>query len=150
MVRTAHKPERKTVPKQSSQGPKSIKSQKPPLYNIDSKDLDRLHGENQKLVNQLLDFTSQMDMRIEILRNREHPETTEDHIAMSNNPELKEMMEQLGSKSKKIKGLQHAIDEMYRRLESSYKIDRVVEMENKLVDYHRINDNQIESINDLK
>ena len=40
---------------------------------------------------------------------------------------------------------------MYKRLESSYKIDRIVEMENiKLADTQRISSQQFETLSDLK
>lgn len=146
-VRTSQKPTRKLVPKNST---KSLKSQKPPLYVADRKDLDRLHKENEKLIFQLLDFTEQMDTRIQTLHEREPHQTIEDHIALHNDPELRDMMEKLGSKGKKIKGLQQAINEMYIRLESSYKIDRIVEMENRLTDCHRINNELQHTIDDLK
>jgi hypothetical protein len=73
-----------------------------------------------------------MESRMEVLAHKEAGDNM--HMGVDDHPELKEMMAKLGSKSKKIKGLQYAISEMYRRLESSYKIDRIVEMENKLTD----------------
>lgn len=60
------------------------------------------------------------------------------------------MTDQLGSKSKKIKAIQNYIDEMYKRLESSYKIDRIVDMENKIKDTERINNGLLETISDLQ
>lgn len=60
-------------------------------------------------------------------------------------------MAKLGNRSKKIKEIRHAIKEMYRRLESSYKIDRIVEMENTNLAYiETIYNDQMEKINDLK
>lgn len=59
------------------------------------------------------------------------------------------MMSKLDTKSKKIKALQFEISEMYRRLESSYKIDRIVELENRLAEFQNINSNLTQTITDL-
>jgi predicted RNase H-like nuclease (RuvC/YqgF family) len=128
--------------------PKSIKTHKPPLP-VDPADLSRLESENAKLVKQLLDFNSQMESRLSILHERKKSETIEEQAAIYSDPELKQMMEALGTKSKKIKKLQDAIQEMYKRLESSYKVDRIVELENKMVECERKNQELENDIRDL-
>lgn len=131
---TSQKPKRKI--NKPSLTPKSVKQHKPPLP-VDPADLSRLELENSKLVKQLLDFNSQMESRLSILHERKKSETIEEHVAIYSDPELKQMMEALDTKSKKIKRLQDAIQEMYKRLESSYKVDRIVELENKIIEYER-------------
>jgi len=119
------------------------------MHPADKSDLERLDIENEKLVHQLLEFTSQMESRLDQLYEHQPSETYEEHVAVYNDPELREMMEQLSTKSKRIKDLQHSITEMYKRLESSFKIGNIVEMENKLVNFQRINSELMETISDL-
>lgn len=145
MVQTADRPRIK-----ANKPPRSVKSQQRPAQYADNVELNKLQIENEeKLIEQLLEFTNQMESRMKVLAHKEDNDNPAD-LDADDHPELKEMMAKLGSKSKKIKGLQYAISEMYQRLESSYKIDRIVEMENKLVDCDRIYNEQLNAISDLQ
>lgn len=72
-------------------------------------------------------------------------------IAVDFTPELKGASAKLLSRNKRIHTISQAINEMYKRLESSFKIDRIVEMENmKLADIEKISHEQFDTLNILK
>ena len=62
--------------------------------------MDKLHRENEKLIFQLKDFADQMEIRIHTLRQKDQAVNIEHNVILEDNPELKEMMITLGSKSK--------------------------------------------------
>lgn len=70
-------------------------------------------------------------------------------MEVENKPELKHMNWKLDSKSKKIRSLQLKISDMYKQLETSYNVDRIVELENRLKDGLRLNAELEEVIHDL-
>ena len=79
---------------------KSSNFKKPPLPTINSEEMEKLHNENEKLIYQLRDFAEQMETRIHALRSREQAVNIEHNVILEDNPELKDMMITLGSKSK--------------------------------------------------
>lgn len=92
-------PEAETAPRWRSQE-RPAKAEKPPLPFVRHDELDKLQRENEKLVAQLFIFTDQMETRMEILKNRSTHDYMDNHVDMKDHPELKEMMNELGSKSK--------------------------------------------------
>ena len=62
---------------------------------------------------------------------------------------LTNVASKLHTKTKKIKMLQSQISEMYKHLENSYKIDRIVKLENRLAECQNINYGLEQTVEDL-
>lgn len=68
---------------------------------MDPDDVDAISHENEKLINQLLEFTDEMETRIVFLKKKDKLNVTQTSIR--SNPDLQEKMNKLSTQAQKIK-----------------------------------------------
>ena len=68
---------------------------------------------------------------------------------MKSNPDLQEKMNKLTTQAQKIKFMKEETTQMYKVLENSYGIEKIIELENKLKHNEDTIVNQNEVIGDL-
>lgn len=107
------------------------KAKKAPVQVQDyaDEDVDALTKENEALISQLLEFTNQMDDRMDLLKKFKKVDKELD----SNRPDsaLQSRKARLDNMARKMKLIKTDIENMNRILDNSYKVDSVVDKENR-------------------
>ena len=111
-------------------------------------DIDALTKENEELISQLTDLTSQMDDRVVLLKKSKKIDKELD----SNRPNsaIKSRKQKLDAMARKMKLIKSDIENMTRILDNSYKIDSVVDKENKSKEQEMILNEQKIRLKDCK
>lgn len=132
--------EEPTRMKRRKQSMKSIKG-------YEDEDPDDLHRENENLITQLLEFTSQMDDRMVLLKkSKKVDKQLEDRPDSA----LKSRKHKLDAMTRKMKLIKSDIDNMQRILDNSYKIDSVTDKENKFKEQEMILNKQNIQLKDYR
>lgn len=106
-----------------------------------------LYKENETLIRQLLEFTTQMDDRMVLLKkSKKVDEQLEDRP----NSAIKSRKTKLDVLARKMKLIKADIENMQKILDNSYKIDSVVDKENKSKEQEMILAEQEVKLRDYK
>ncbi len=110
--------------------------------------MNGLMRENQKLVDQLLEFSDEMEKRLEFLKKKD--KLNESTVSQKSNKELSSKLKRLNTEAQKVKYIKAETAEMYKVLENSYNVEGLTKMENELKDKERILEEQKAKLKDLR
>ena len=102
--------------------------------------MDGLCAENDKLIDQLLLFSDEMEDKLQMLKKKDKLNMTTD--SMKPNKDIEDRVNKLKTKAQKIKYLQNETQDMQRNLENTYGYQKIVELENQYKNNQRIMDEQ--------
>ena len=114
------------VPEQKPEKPK-VKETSKSIVGYADEDTSMLDRENESLISQLLQFTSQMDDRMILLKKSKK---VDKQLEDRPNSAIQSRKHKLDAMSRKTKLIRSDIENMNRILDNSYKVDSVVDKEN--------------------
>ena len=138
---------KKSIPDKDEEPKKMQKPKADDLMEYEDEDWELLHRENENLIKQLSEFTSQMDSRMILLKKSKKDDEAQEERPSS---AMNSRKSKLDSMARKMKLIKSDIENMQRILDNSYKIDTVVDKENKSKEQDKILETQNLKLKDYK